>query len=402
VTAPGQREGGEAGRRPAVAVAAALAVAAGVALAAALLSGGDPDGGPDRRPTRPAEPARPAPPAGPAVGVSVNRLFNERAYTPAQIDVLLAAARADGVRVARSDAFWSAAEPQPPAGGVHRYDWTFHDGVAGALAEHGIRWLAILDYAAPWAASVPGNDHSAPTASADYAAYAAAFARRFGRGGQFWRMRPELPETPVTTFEIWNEPDSPGFWAPAPDPARYAELYATARDAIRRVDPRARVIVGGLTNVAAFLPQLVAARPSLREEVDGIGIHPYATTPLGVLGVVRAARRVADAAGLDGVPLDVTEFGWVASPAGNQAYAPPGRRPRYVREATDALARSDCEIATVVLYTWVSPERDPADGEDWFGIRHPDGRPSPSSIAFARALAAAARPDRPIVRLCGP
>lgn len=393
--APVQRQGSHARRRRALAVLAALAVAGGTLVLAVLLAGG---GDSDRRPARPAEPA---PAAGPAVGVSVNRLFNERAYSPAQIDVLLAAARADGVRLARSDAFWSAAEPVAPAGGVHRYDWSFHDGVAGALAEHGIRWLAILDYAAPWAASVAGNDHSAPTSSADYAAYAAAFARRYGRGGGFWRERPELAETPVTTYEIWNEPDYPGFWAPAPDPARYAELYAAARDAIRRVDPRARVIIGGLTNVPGFLPQLLAARPGLRGNVDGIGIHPYAPTPLGVLGAVRDARRAADAAGLDGVPLDVTEFGWVASPAGNDAYASPERRPRYIRETTDALARTDCDVATVVLYTWVTPERDPADGEDWFGIRHPDGRPSPSSRAFARALAAAAEPGRPAVRLCG-
>lgn len=81
-------------------------------------------------------------------------------------------------------------------------------------------------------------------AAADFASFAAALAERYGPGGAFWRARPDLAADPVDTYEIWNEPDVGMFWAPASDPARYADLYLRARDAIKAVDPGARVIVG--------------------------------------------------------------------------------------------------------------------------------------------------------------
>ena len=80
--------------------------------------------------------------------------------------------KATGATVARSDAFWEAAEPHAPVNGSHQYDWSFDDRVAGSLAAHGLTWLPIIDYTAPWAQSVSGQDHSPPRSFADYAAYA--------------------------------------------------------------------------------------------------------------------------------------------------------------------------------------------------------------------------------------
>jgi len=421
----GRPQGGDGERRPAggrgrhampAAAVLALLAAAGLVAAGLALLGGDEDRR-RHRPTapapRPAPPARPATPGGagppalpapstPALGINVNRVFNDRAFSPEQIDAHLAAVRATGVELARSDAHWSAAEPEPPAGPTHRYDWTFNDTVAGALAAHGLRWLAIIDYSAGWAASVPGDLHSAPRSSADYAAYAGAFAARYGRGGTFWAEHPELPALPVTTFEIWNEPDSAAFWAPAPDAARYMDLYVRARNAIKAADPEARVVIGGLIGAPTYLPQLLAARPDARGHVDGVAIHPYASNPLGVVAGVRDARRALDALEMPDVALYVTEFGWVTSPASSPKYAPAARRPRYIAATVEALARTDCGVAAIVLYTWVTPERNRGDEEDWFGIRHRDDR----DRADRRALAGAATRlpelvDAPRVELCG-
>jgi hypothetical protein len=310
--------------------------------------------------------------------------------------------RATGVELARTDALWGPTEPAPPAGGRHRYDWTFNDGVAGALAAHDLRWLAIIDYSAGWAASVEGNDHSPPRSSADYAAYAGAFAARYGRGGSFWAEHPELPALPVTTFEIWNEPDSAAFWAPAPDATRYMDLYVRARNAIKAADPEARVLVGGLIGAPTFLPQLLAARPDARGHVDGVAIHPYASNPLGVVAGVRDARRALDALEMHDVPLYVTEFGWVTSPATSPKYAPEARRPRYIAATVEALARADCGVGAMVLYTWVTPERNRADEEDWFGIRHRGGDDRADRRAFADVAGRLARlAEAPRVELCG-
>ena len=152
--------------------------------------------------------------------MSVNRLFNERAYSPERIDEHLAALRADGVTLVRSDVLWEVAEPEPPGeDGTHRYDWSFADGIAYALARHGLRWLAIVDYAAPWAASVPGNTHSPPREAADYATFARAFAHRYGRDGAFWVEHPEPPARPSPPTRSGTSRTCPSSGHPSPTPA---------------------------------------------------------------------------------------------------------------------------------------------------------------------------------------
>jgi hypothetical protein len=325
-------------------------------------------------------------------------VFNDGVYSQAEIDAQLRRLRAAGATVARSDAFWESAEPTSPVGGVHHYRWQFDDEIAASLAAEGLRWMPILDYTAPWAQSVAGQDHSPPSSSAEYAAYAAAFAARYGPGGTFWRSHQRLAPEPVQTYEIWNEPDSAAFWVPAPDAGRYAALYERARDAIAAVDPNARVIVGGLKSPATFLPAMLAASPQLRGHIDGVAIHPYGN-PSIVLSRVRSARATLTSLGLGAVPLYVTEFGWTTRPPGAVGYAPARSRPGYLRATLTALGHLNCGFVAALLYTWVSPQRDPSDPQQWYGINGPDGRATPDVAAFAAGLSAAAQPGATI-HLC--
>jgi hypothetical protein len=332
-------------------------------------------------------PPPPAESSAEQFGVNVNRLFNDGTYTPQQIDAQLSELQRTGATLARSDALWEATEPAPPVAGKHRYDWSFDDRIAGSLAAHGLQWLPIVDYSAPWAQSIAGSDHSPPRSTADYAAYAGALAARYGPGGSFWRAHPSLTARPVATYEIWNEPDSPVFWAPTPDASRYAQLYLAARGAIAAVDPSAQVIIGGLTRPESFMPALLAADPGMRGRIDGVAIHPYGPTPDAVLASVAAARRALSSLGLATVPLYVTEFGWTTRPSGAIHWAPEAMRPGYIERTLAGLGPGDdCNVAATLLYTWVTPERTPTDEEDWFGISPPAGGSSPDVTAFARGL----------------
>ena len=393
-----------------------MAAASGLLLLAAVLAGVlVVAGGPSRRaaapPTLPAppRPPAPAPPAGPPgqappgrelFGASVNRLFNDRAYTRGQIDAQLRSLRQSGATVARSDAFWEASEPRPPSHGVHHYDWRFDDAIAGSLAANDLRWLSIIDYSAPWAQSSPGQDHSPPSRPSDYASYAAALAARYGPGGAFWQAHPKLKPQPIGTYEIWNEPDTRDFWVAAPDPGRYAALYLRARDAILAADPRARVLVGGLAHSTTSLPAMVAAQPQLRGHIDGVAIHPYGATPAVVLANVLSARRTMAALGLGTVPLYVTEIGWTTHPVGAQNYVPERLRPSYISRTVAALGHHACGTAMVLLYTWVTPQRNRRDREDWFGIHPPRGGGSSDAAAFARGVEQARR-GRAAQSACG-
>jgi hypothetical protein len=376
------------------ATVAVVAIAVGVVVI--VTSGGSHR--PRSRPAPPEAPraALPAVPAPPAqvFGVNVNRVFNDLTYTQPQIDAQLAAVKATGATVARSDALWEATEPHAPVDGRRQYDWSFDDQVAGSLAAHGLTWLPIIDYTAPWAQSVAGQDHSPPRSFADYAAYAGAFAARYGSGGAFWRAHPGLTSAPVSAIEIWNEPDNPEFWVPAPDAAAYARLYLEARAAIDAANPGVRVLVGGLTNASVFLPAMVRAQPQLRGHVDGVALHPYGN-PAVVLARVRGARAALVSAGMGAVPLYVTEFGWTTRPPGAINHAPASRRPADIQSVLQALGHLDCGLAATLLYTWVTPERNATDGEDWYGIANPadPSAATPDTQAFAAGLRAAVAPD---------
>jgi hypothetical protein len=342
--------------------------------------------------------------AGDMFGISANHVFNDADSNPAKWDRPLSEIRLAGIGSVRSDAFWAWAEPSAPRGGVHDYRWTMLDAEAGALARHDLEWLPVIDYSTTWA-SKNGSEYAPPDDPEDYASYAGAFARRYGRGGTFWAEHPELAPKPVETYEIWNEPNVVHFWRPNGDPARYAELYARARAAIRAVDPSADVIVGGIVADPGYLRAMFEARPELRGNVDGLGIHPYGATVEDVVRNTIALRQAFDSVGERGVPLHVTEIGWPTHGTGWVPPIPDELRAQALAITADGLARSDCGIASIVPYTWSSREFDPFDVQDWLGIRHPDGRQSATSLAYEQVVArwATSPPtDESRLRLCRP
>jgi polysaccharide biosynthesis protein PslG len=332
-------------------------------------------------------------------GVNTGVMFNGGHYTRVQIDAQLAALARTGATVVRSDALWEDSEPQPPVGILHRYNWTLDDLIVGSLAAHGLRWMPIIDYSTPWAKAAPGQIHSPPSSISDFAGYAAAVASRYGPGGSFWLENPGLKPLPVLTYEIWNEPDNSVFWYPTPNPATYANLYAATRNAILSNQAGAHVIIGGLTRPAWFLANMLAADPGLRGQIDGVAIHPYASTPNRVFVAVRNARLAMNSDGLVDVPLYVTEVGWTTHGARIQDSASAAQRPGYIATTISTLAHTDCGIAGVMLYAWTTAERNSSNPQDWFGISPPGAGPSADTTAFANALQAAALPAPPAL-LC--
>jgi hypothetical protein len=270
--------------------------------------------------------------------------------------------------------------------------------VATALASHRLRWLPILDYSALWASSLRTDYHSPPTSNRDYAAYAAAFAARYGRGGSFWSRHPGLPALPATDYEIWNEPNNGRwFWRPKADAARYADMYLRARTAIHAVDPQATVVVGGLVARPTFVADMYVARPDLLGNVDALGWHAYAPRVSGLVKGVRDLRATLEVLGEGNVPIHITELGWPTR-GKDPTVLPERARAAALETAAARLARSDCGIRAVIAYTWRTPRRD----RTGYGIRRPDGRPGPSSQAFERVVARFGRKPAAQLRLCQP
>lgn len=74
---------------------------------------------------------------------------------------------------------------------------------------------------------------------------------------------------PVTTWEIWNEPDI-GFWQPRPNPAEYMALVKATPKL-----PGRKLLMGGLAAAhSSFLEDCL--KRGLANYVNGIAYHPYA------------------------------------------------------------------------------------------------------------------------------
>ena len=317
-------------------------------------------------------------------GINAQNVFK---LPEAEWDHQLAAIAATGVGEVRRDAFWSQVELLRPVHGVHSYDWDRPDAVAAALARNGLRWYPILDYATGWEGTLPGPSgwKSAPASPADFAAYAAAFARRYGSGGSFWSGHPSLPALPVQSYEIWNEPNLPEFWPDVTGAAdRYASLLAATAPALRAADPSGRVVVGGLSSIGLvpFLDRIEATHPGLIAQMDVVAFHPYGTTFSNTGARVRVLRDWLDAHGAQALPIDVTETGWATPPL------PESTRATRMAALVPGLARSSCGIAHVIVHTWLTPDVDATDPNDYFGIAHADATLKPTGVAFADAIAA--------------
>ena len=318
-------------------------------------------------------------------GVNVQELFG---LPPGRAEAHLAVMAASGLELVRRDASWDVAEPEPPSAGRHSYRWERFDREVRAYARHGLRWLSIIDYSTAWSGEIAGDVFSAPARVEDYAAYAGALARRYGEGGSFWREHPQLPQLPVTRFEIWNEPNAERFWHPTQRAAeRYAELYLAAHAAIRQSVPSARVVVGGLAlgnqgvlDERVFIETMVKHRPELVDAVDTIAFHPYSATAEAVITEIRELRRTLQRLGLGQVPLEITEIGWTTTDTRE------ADRAEALRRLAEELPRSDCNIASLIPHTWVTHEQNPNDPEHWFGIYYTDANPKPSGAAYTTTV----------------
>ncbi len=149
---------------------------------------------------------------------------------------------------------WRAMEPargQLAAANLAGYEQIFRALPAGTRV--------ILDVVAtPAWETGAANELAPPAAPQDYAAFVAALARRFSP----W----------VAAYEIWNEEDASRWWAGGPDPAAYAQLLRATYPAVKAADPRATVLLGGLTgNDYPFLEDVY--RAGGKGYFDAVSVH---------------------------------------------------------------------------------------------------------------------------------
>jgi hypothetical protein len=244
------------------------------------------------------------------VGVMDNEVVDQSAY----LDCTLGIAAHDGIGVYRTPMLWQYIETAP---GV--YDWSTTDGLMSAFARHRIAWLPILLGAPSWdrepkSADASPGAYQAPASDAPFAQFAAAAVRRYGPGGAFWIQHPGLPRVPIRAWQIWNEPNFPFYWQPAPNAAAYTRLLRAGYRAIKRLDRHADVLTAGMAFSAQGIPVLSYYREMFRAHAKGsfdtVAMHPYAPTAQLAIERIQSIRTLADRFHDRRAGVWVTEFGW--------------------------------------------------------------------------------------------
>jgi hypothetical protein len=298
---------------------------------------------------------------------------------------------AGGVGTLRINLVWAWVQPDSPT----QYDWEHYDQVIGDAARNGIRVLPTI-YGSPSWAAVKQNYPPWQEKVEAFRAFAYAVAQRYGNNGTFWSMHPEIPQLPVTWWQLWNEVSSSTFWWDPPKARDYVNLLRVFHDAIKAADPGAMILLAGLfpqpiaPNSIPFKPYLRALYKSGAKPLfDGAALHPYGTTPAVALQRIRMMRRIMSQHGDARVPIWITEVGWATDGLASPLTVSPAQQAVYLVNTYRkmAAARISLNIAGVVWFSF----RD-MGGVAWFdytGLLTETLEPKPSWAGFVSLASAA-------------
>jgi hypothetical protein len=299
-----------------------LALIAGALVAAGALLAGSPVATAKSRTShhQAHSPSQTALPQG-FVGVDVDGpLYGP--YTPVDINSQLGRMVASGVQSIRVAFDWETAQPYKSWSQVPGYqreefthtagaptDFQVTDQIVGDAARRGLSILPTVMYAADWDAKHSPKVHFAtPSRPAPYAAYLTALIGRYGPQGSFWKQNPDIPNLPIRSWQIWNEPNIWHYW-PQPFAASYVSLLRSAHAAVKHADPGAQVVLGALTNFSwdSWL-QLNRVKGSSRL-YDAVSINAFTKEPANVIRELRLVRNAMNRAKVH-KPLLLTEWSW--------------------------------------------------------------------------------------------
>ena len=247
----------------------------------------------------------------------------------------LAHTKSAGIQRWRAGMFWHYAENTRG-----QRNWSYHDQLVAASARQGVSLLMIVGGCPPWACSSVNGPPRRPDALAAQRAFLREAVARYGSNGSFWSSHPEVPRLPVTEWQVANEVNHPDFWSPTPNAAEYAAFLRDQSSVIRSTDPRATVVLSGLTDsrpadAEGFLRQLYA-QPGFKSSFDVAAVHAYQPDARQVGLLLDRIRRVMNQHG-DGRPLWVTEIGWGTSSPQLRTPTSPAQQAELMRQSFDMV-----------------------------------------------------------------
>lgn len=288
-------------------------------------------------------------------------------------------------------------------------DFARIDRVVGNAARRGMRVMANVLYAPPWAAVDPSSAASPPEPG-KYAGFLRALIQRYGPQGSFWSDNPALTPRPIRDWQVWNEPPSKGFWSRQPFQKEYVDLLKAARFGIKITDPGARVVLAGLT-FRSWEDITKIYKAGGRGLFDVVSLHPYTKDPADVETIIELVRERMARNGDGAMPVLITELSWPSAKGrssddyGYEVTA--AQQAVRLRQVLPMLARARkrLRIERVYWHSWLSTDRG-RFSFDYSGLRKISGseiRDKPALAAYRRGVLAleGCRRKGATVKRCG-
>ncbi len=275
------------------------------------------------------------------------------------------------------------------------YDWTRVDELYDSIRALGMKPFVELSFMPKDLAS--GDQHvfywnanvTPPKDTDRWTGLVQAFAehleKRYGRD-----------EVRTWYFEVWNEPNYPGFW-PNADQAAYFKLYDATASTIKKVDSELRV-GGPATAGAGWVPEFIAHVSQQHSPVDFISAHTYAVSqgfldadgnadlvlsqsPDAIVGDVKNVRTQIDESAKPSLPLHITE--WSASYSSRDPVHDSYTSAAFI---LDKLKQSEGQAVSMSYWTYTDLFEEngppPAAFHGGFGLLTRDDIPKPAYFAY--------------------
>lgn len=203
----------------------------------------------------------------------------------------------------------------------------------------------------------------------------------------------------VDVWQVWNEPNIPGFWLPKADPQGYAKLLAPAVMGLRAVQPGKPIAMAGM----AYYSQMYGRSGLMLEDMGKLGAygldlivayHPYSAEPEGAddgsrdfLTHAPFVNKWLRAAGVK--QIWATEWGWssYAGPKEEQPIIGEDGQADYTLRRLALMAALDYD--KIFLFTLGDLDERAGVRDRRYGLLRENGEPKPVYHALSRFLALA-------------
>jgi beta-xylosidase len=293
-----------------------------------------------------------------------------------------------GLNWVRLGLHWFLLEPQEG-----QYKLEPIDAMMALVKEAGLRNITYVVGTPRWASSVDKGDKYEPYFDKFPPRDPVVFAQRMVM------LAKRYPQ--VDSWQVWNEPNILGFWAPKPDPEGYGRMLLTSVQGLRATVPNKPIAMAGM----AYFSEMGGSQGLMIEALGKLGAfnlnvtvayHPYTATAEGsqadardFVKRVQPAHQWLRSAGVK--QIWSTEWGWSSykGPVEEQPLVGEDGQADHTLRRLALMAALDYD--RVFLFTLSDLDKRASVRDQSYGLLRENGEPKPVYIALQRFL-----------QICGP